>query len=239
MAYTLPHSLQTEALKYLDSDKVIEYCKNGTLPSTICSDFYFWRDLAVKDFKFPSEAFPFFGTRKSLGAHYTDCERYIKIKNDAPSKVAIRNLTILAHIYDFDKDALEMTLSANNFPDYHLYALQDESKDVLIETIGKLGKNYTTLPVSESIIFNLTTTLNWYRYVEVNSEMKLFEQEDLKINTMVRGNKNEQVTYFDILKNVRNLVPFQCEYISVIDVEFSGFTNYGVPTIAMKLEWII
>lgn len=50
----LPTELQFKILLNLDDVDIIRYCENRLLPSNICNDVYFWRQVAVEH-GFPSE----------------------------------------------------------------------------------------------------------------------------------------------------------------------------------------
>ena len=227
----LPYDIQKEFLKYLDSDKIVEYCRTGILSSHIEKDFYIWRDLAVKDFKFPNEAFPFLRPKSPL-------DKYLLIKNCIPSEEALSNLNLLADIYDFDTDELAIE-KRPPIIFYDFYKLEEETFPSFLERFETLKSNYKTLAISGSDYFKLTKTSRWHRDVLVNGTLKLFQQDNIVIDTIIRGNKNQPVTYYEILRNAKNLIPFKVEGFVVTYGEFLGFTNYGIPILTFEIDWAI
>lgn len=225
---TLPHTIQLEQLKYLDSDKILQYCEDGTLPERICKDFYFWRDLAVKDFNYPADAFPFIDED-------TPVERYLRVKSYVPSKEQMRNLNALAVLYDFTDNNLESTFTPLDKDSFEKFALEGETKESLSELFDELEADYESLPVSGSNYVNLTATYG--RYLYVFDTKQNFNQKASTVNSMVRGYKDEPVAYADVLQNSRNLFPPDSSYPAVKEYKFKGFTELGVPQIEVDVDW--
>lgn len=208
----LPKDLQYEPTQYLSGKKLLKISQSDEKLKDI---YKLWALKAEKDFGYPSEMYLIHDRDFE-----TQIQHYNSIKRMIPSKENLDILNKMCTQYDFktnkwrfDSYMLEVkfkisTKEADEFID------QLENEEFLYD--GFINSNF----------IQLTNTIDFYNN-SLNIKSKI-----VKLDTLIRGKKNSNVNFNDIITNTRNVISdFMVDFWGIDSYKYRGFNSNGFPVL--------
>ena len=223
MLENLAVDLQAEILDKLEPEKIRDICKEFSQIK------YNWKARATRDFNYPSEAYKYSSDMLDVS---TPIDIYFKIQSMIPTFKKLDTLYCLSQLWchEYNKPLKSQNLDILVKERDSGPAMTQEDAENFMECLKStlyesfISCNYLYLHAENTYYINC--------YINYDVSYILTTQ---KYTSIIRGQCSSDVTYKNILKQIRAFFPI-CHNGSVVSFSFGGFNPEGIPILNVITE---
>lgn len=211
----LPKDLQYIYTQHL-SDRQLEDISESN--PELANIIELWGKKAEKDFGYPYEMFRIYGYK-----YESQIEHYLDIKKKIPTKESLQLLNKIQSQWNIREEDWDLIYD----PLIDDYGMTKKEADMFMDDIQVIASG----PFIRS---NSIQLINEFQYSNYKIGVK---EKKFKYKTIIRADNENNITYRDIIENVRQVIPEFVKYLTIRNHKYKSFNKDGIPIILVDIDF--